>query len=110
MGLSVSNVYSALDVPCFTVQKFFRCILHFYPNKIKLVHLSQHVHTEVRKFFALQFLFRIAVDATCPYGIFWGISKPTFFFSGKVNIKNCCAAENPQAIQKQPLHPEKVTV
>ncbi|GBM11606.1 hypothetical protein AVEN_180153-1 [Araneus ventricosus] len=67
--------------------------------------------SEVRTTFALEFLARMMVEVTWPWNILWS-NEAHFCLNGHVNTHNCriWAAENPHAIQEQPLHPDKVTI
>ncbi|GBN37135.1 hypothetical protein AVEN_132367-1 [Araneus ventricosus] len=108
-SVSVTVVSRVLDMKYFTVRKILRRILNFYPYKIKPVHLLQDEDSEVRATFALEFLARMVVDVTCPWNIVW--SDETHFCLNKhINTYNCqiWAAEDPHAVQEQPLHPDKV--
>ncbi|GBM41325.1 hypothetical protein AVEN_241484-1 [Araneus ventricosus] len=110
-SVSVPVVSRVLDMPYSTVRKILRRILYIYPYKIKPVHQLQDGDSEVRTTFALEFLARMVVDVTWPWNILWS-DKAHFFLNGHVNTRSCLiwVAENPQAIQEQPLHPDKVTV
>ncbi|GBN56348.1 hypothetical protein AVEN_11437-1 [Araneus ventricosus] len=53
----------------------------------------------------------MVVDFTWPWNILWS-DEAHFYLNGDVNTHNCrlWAVENPHAIQKYPLYPDKVTV
>ncbi|GBM35927.1 hypothetical protein AVEN_244991-1 [Araneus ventricosus] len=110
-SVGVPVISRILDMSYSTVRKILQRILNFYPYKIKPVHLLQDGDSEVRTAFALEFLARMVVDVTWPWNILWS-DVVHFCLNGHVNTHNCriWAAENPHAIQEQPLHHGRVTV
>ncbi|GBL95532.1 hypothetical protein AVEN_54133-1 [Araneus ventricosus] len=82
------------------------------PRSLKLaVSRRMDWDSEVRTTVPLEFLARMVVDVTWPWNILLS-DEAHFCLHGHVNTHNCriWAAENPHAIQEQPLHPVKVTV
>ena len=74
-SMSISDVFRALNMLYFTVQKFLWRISTFYPYKIKPEYLLQDWDSEVCKTFALQFLSR-TVMKSIGHRIFW-VTKST---------------------------------
>ena len=72
-------------MPYSTARKILRRILHFYPCKIKPVHMLHDGDKEVFKTFTLQFLARMVVVVTWPWYILW-TDEAHFCTMGKLTL------------------------
>ena len=100
----MSDISCVLDASYSSVRKILQLILHFYPYKIKVLHL-QDEESKVNRTFVLQFLVWMVVDVDRPYNILLS-ERARFWLNGQVNIHNVWTGENSYVILEQPLNPE----
>ena len=102
---SARAVARELSLPWSTVRKVLRCILHWYPYKIQIVHQLKPQDIPQRREFAHRFLARMEVDDMWPGNILW-TDEAHFTLVGTVNTQNCriWGSTRPHVVQEQPLH------
>ena len=91
-----------LGVPCSTVIKILRCILHWYPYKIQTVQQLKPHDPQQRLDFALHFLARMEVGDMWPENILW--TDEAHFTLGIWDSTKLLV------VHQQPLHSAYVTV